>query len=91
MENLHCTDFFVAAPIVAYNMFMNGVDCMDQYCATLAAQWREKRVHMTILQFSPLSSTCQLHRCMQFIRKYLLIAGFMSCHISTLRGMYVTH
>jgi hypothetical protein len=37
-EVLHRTDFFVAAPIVAYNMFMNGVDRMDQYRATLATQ-----------------------------------------------------
>jgi hypothetical protein len=29
VENLHRTDFLVATPIVAYNMFMNGVDCMD--------------------------------------------------------------
>jgi len=50
-ENLHRTDFFVAAPIVAYNMFMNGVDRMDQYCATLAAQRREKRVHKTMFTF----------------------------------------
>ena len=28
-EVLHRTDFWVAAPIVAYNMFMNGVDRMD--------------------------------------------------------------
>ena len=35
-EVLHCTEFFVPAPIVAYNMFMNGVDCMDQLRATLA-------------------------------------------------------
>jgi hypothetical protein len=28
-EVLHCTDFFVLAPIVAYNMFMTGVDHMD--------------------------------------------------------------
>jgi hypothetical protein len=50
-ENLHRTDFFVAAPIVAYNMFMNGVDRMDQYRATLAAQRREKRVHKTMFTF----------------------------------------
>jgi hypothetical protein len=29
VENLHWTDFLVATQIVAYNMFMNGVDRMD--------------------------------------------------------------
>jgi hypothetical protein len=42
----------VAAPIVAYNMFMNGVDCMDQYRATLATQHKEKRIYMTIFTFA---------------------------------------
>jgi hypothetical protein len=30
VENLHRTDFYVAAPIVVYNMFMNGIGRMDQ-------------------------------------------------------------
>jgi hypothetical protein len=51
VENLHRTEFYVAAPIVAYNMFMNGVDRMDQYRATLATQRREKRLHMTIFTY----------------------------------------
>jgi len=50
-EVLHRTDFYVAAPIVAYNMFMNGVDRMDQYRATLATQRKEKRIYMTIFTF----------------------------------------
>ena len=40
-EVLNQTDFFVAAPIVAYNMFMNSVDCTDQYRSTLATQQKE--------------------------------------------------
>jgi hypothetical protein len=50
-EVLHRTDFMVAAPVVAYNMFMNGVDRMDQYRATLATQRKEISVHMTIFTF----------------------------------------
>jgi len=50
-EVLHRTDFWVAAPIVAYNMFMNGVDRMDQYRATLATQRKEQRVHMTLFTY----------------------------------------
>jgi len=50
-ENLNRTDFFVAAPIVAYNMFMNGVDRMDQYRSTLATQRKERRLQMTIFTY----------------------------------------
>lgn len=50
-EMLHRTDFLVAAPIVAYNMFMNGVDRMDQYRSTLATQRKEKRLVMTVFTF----------------------------------------
>jgi hypothetical protein len=48
---MHCKDLLVAAPIVAYNMFMNGIDRMDQYRSTLATQRKEKRLHMTIFTF----------------------------------------
>jgi len=50
-EVLHWTDFFVPAPIVAYNMFMNGVHHMDQRRATLATQRKEQRIQMTIFTF----------------------------------------
>ena len=50
-QNLHHKDFLVAAPIVAYNMFMNGVDRMDQYRSTLATERKEKRVQMTLFTF----------------------------------------
>jgi hypothetical protein len=50
-EVLHWTDFFVPAPIVAYNMFMNEVNCMDQCRATLATQRKEQRIQMTIFTF----------------------------------------
>jgi hypothetical protein len=51
IEMLHRTDFFVPAPIVAYNMFMNGVDRMDQRRATLATQRKEQRIQMTLFTF----------------------------------------
>jgi hypothetical protein len=50
-EVLHRTDFFVPAPIVAYNKFMNRVDRMDQLRSTHVIQRREKRVHMTIFTY----------------------------------------
>jgi hypothetical protein len=59
-EVLHWTDFFVPAPIVAYNMFMNGVNHMDQCRATLAAQCKEQRIQMTIFTFICDPSFCNL-------------------------------
>jgi hypothetical protein len=50
-EVLKRTDFLVAAPIVAYNMFMNGVDRMDQYRSTLATQRKEMRLQMTLFTY----------------------------------------
>ncbi len=50
-EVLHWTGFLVPAPIVAYNKFMNGVDHMDQLRSTHVTQWREKKVHMTIITY----------------------------------------
>jgi hypothetical protein len=50
-EVLNRTDFLVAAPIVAYNMFMSGVDCMDQYHSTLATQCKEMRLQMTLFTY----------------------------------------
>jgi hypothetical protein len=50
-EVLNHTAFMVPAPIFAYNNFMNGVDWMDQYRATLAMQRKEVRIHMTIWTF----------------------------------------
>jgi len=51
VENLYQTDFYIAAPIVAYNINMNVVDHMDQYCSTLATQQREKQVHLTVFTY----------------------------------------
>jgi hypothetical protein len=48
---LNRSDFFVAVPIVTYNMFMNGVDCMDQYRSTLPTQRKELRLPMTVFKF----------------------------------------
>jgi hypothetical protein len=50
-EVLNRSDFFVAAPIVGYNMFMNGVDHMDQYRSTLPMQRKELQLYMTIFTF----------------------------------------
>jgi hypothetical protein len=52
VENLHQTDFLVATPIVTYNMFMNSVDCTDQYHATLPTQHKEQHLYMTIFTFT---------------------------------------
>jgi hypothetical protein len=45
---LHRQAFMAPAPIVAYNLFMNAVDRMDQRRQPLACQRREKRVSMSI-------------------------------------------
>eukprot|EP00549_Striatella_unipunctata_P003679 CAMPEP_0118677304 /NCGR_PEP_ID=MMETSP0800-20121206/2553_1 /TAXON_ID=210618 ORGANISM="Striatella unipunctata, Strain CCMP2910" /NCGR_SAMPLE_ID=MMETSP0800 /ASSEMBLY_ACC=CAM_ASM_000638 /LENGTH=111 /DNA_ID=CAMNT_0006572963 /DNA_START=878 /DNA_END=1210 /DNA_ORIENTATION=- len=37
-ELLQRTEFFVPAPIVAYHMYMNSVDCMDQ-CQSTNPTW----------------------------------------------------
>jgi hypothetical protein len=50
-EVVNRSDFFVAVPIVMYNMFMNGVDRMDQYHSTLPTQRKELRLHMTTFRF----------------------------------------
>jgi hypothetical protein len=41
-EVMHCTAFLVPAFIVAYNLFMNGVDRLDQKRATNATKRRGK-------------------------------------------------
>jgi hypothetical protein len=46
-ENLHCTKFNVPTTIVAYNIFMNSVDCMDQRQSTNPTRQVEKRLHMS--------------------------------------------
>jgi hypothetical protein len=47
-EVLNRSSFLVPAPIIAYNMFMNGVDRMDQLRSTNITQRREKRLYMTM-------------------------------------------
>jgi hypothetical protein len=47
-ENLHRTKFDVPATIVAYNIFMNSVDCMDQRWSTNPTRRVEKRLHMSL-------------------------------------------
>jgi hypothetical protein len=45
---LHRRVFMAPATIVAYNLFMNAVDRMDQHRQPLACQRREKRVNMSV-------------------------------------------
>ena len=45
---LHRRVFMAPATIVAYNLFMNAVDRMDQRRQPLACQRREKRVNMSV-------------------------------------------
>jgi hypothetical protein len=47
-ESFHRSIFDVPAPIVAYNMFMNSVDRLDQYRSTNPTQRKERRLQMTI-------------------------------------------
>lgn len=47
-EMLNRTVFHVPAPIVAYNMFMNSVDIMDQIRSTNPTRRNEKRLSMTM-------------------------------------------
>ncbi len=68
-DMLYHTDFFVPAPIVAYNMFMNGVDCMDQLRATLAKKHKEKCLHMTIFTFLLDLAVMQAYSINQNIKK----------------------
>ena len=50
-ESMHRTLLHVPAVVVAYNMFMNGVDKYDQYRSTNAIVRKEKRVPMSIFTF----------------------------------------
>jgi hypothetical protein len=65
MEVLNRTDFLVAAPIVAYNKFMNGVDRMDQYRSTLATQRKEPPLHMTMFTYLMDLAICQSYALLQ--------------------------
>lgn len=48
IESLHRTTLNVPAPIVAYNLFMNSVDRMDQRRSTNPTRRVEKRLYMSI-------------------------------------------
>lgn len=50
-ESLHRSIFMVPAIIVAYNMFMNSVDRMDQRRATNPTRRKEQRLHMSMFTF----------------------------------------
>jgi hypothetical protein len=49
---LHRQAFMAPSPIVAYNLFMNVVDCMDQHQQPLACHRQEKRVSISSLGHS---------------------------------------
>ena len=50
-EPLYRTTFMAPAIIVAYNMFMNSVDRMDQRRATNPTRQKEQRLHMSLFTF----------------------------------------
>ena len=50
-ECIHRTIFLVPAIVVAYNLFMNGVDRFDQLRSTNACVRKESRVTMTLFTF----------------------------------------
>ena len=50
-EVFHRTTFLVPAPIVAYNLFMNSVDRMDQKRSALPCKRKEMRLHMSCFTY----------------------------------------
>ena len=50
-EAMHRTVLMVPVPIVAYNIFMNGVDRFDQYRSTNPMTRKERRVPLSIFTF----------------------------------------
>lgn len=51
VESFHRTIFMVPAAIVAYNLFMNSVDRMDQMMSTVCTRRKEKRLHMSFFTY----------------------------------------
>ena len=47
LEYINQSSFLAPALVAAYNKFMNGVDCFDQFRLTHATVRREKRVNMS--------------------------------------------
>lgn len=50
-ESMHRTNLQFPSIVVAYNLFMNGVDLVDQMRASQAMERRECRLTMTMLSF----------------------------------------
>jgi hypothetical protein len=66
-EVLNQTDFYVAASIVANNMFMNGIDCMDQHHSTLAMQQKVLWLHIALFTYLLDLATCQAYAVHQWL------------------------
>ena len=50
-EIFHRTNFLVPSPIVAYNLFMNSVDRMDQKRSALPCKRKEQRLEMSVFTY----------------------------------------
>lgn len=50
-ENFHRTNFLVPSPIVAYNLFMNSVDRMDQKRSALPCKRKEQCLQMRVFTY----------------------------------------
>ena len=50
-EVFHRTTLLVPSPIVAYNLFMNSVDRMDQKRSALPCKRKEMRLHMSCFTY----------------------------------------
>lgn len=68
-EALNRTKVYAPAVIVAYNLFMNGVDRCDQLRSTTATVQKERRVTMSILTFILDASVINAHALLKAITK----------------------
>lgn len=67
-ESLHRTTFMVPVIIVAYNMYMNSVDRMDQKRATNPTRRKEQRLHMSLFTYFLDMAALQAYSVFQTIR-----------------------
>jgi hypothetical protein len=69
-------------------MFMNGVDCMDQYHSTLAMQQKELWLHMALYTYLLDLATCQAYALHQTVAAK---EGKKGSQFSTLNITYVNY
>jgi len=67
-ETLHQTSFMVPAIIVAYNIYMNAVDRMDQKRATNPTRRKEQHLHMSLFTYILDLAALQAYSVFQIIR-----------------------